>query len=149
MVDRQNVRIFFGGGVNSLNVEADATRRAGPKSVGYGLGCWALATVSQRVQAPSTSTAAVHSGSKHCRRDGIRYSGTTAQGAEVCFTLTPDGSALIEAGFSFVRTSPRGLDDLPGQEVQLERPPRAVGPPAPGELPRKGHRAHAGEADAE
>jgi hypothetical protein len=29
----------------------------------------------------------------------------TAQGGEVCFTLTRDGSALVESGFSFVEAS--------------------------------------------
>jgi hypothetical protein len=43
--------------------------------------------------------------SKLCKRAGIRYAGTTAQGAEVCFTLTRDGSALVESGFSFVEAS--------------------------------------------
>lgn len=40
-----------------------------------------------------------------CKQPGIRYAGTTAQGAEVCFTLTPDGSELVETGFSFVGAS--------------------------------------------
>lgn len=43
--------------------------------------------------------------SELCKRDGIRFTGTTAEGAEVCFTLTPDGSALIETGYGFVRAS--------------------------------------------
>jgi hypothetical protein len=40
-----------------------------------------------------------------CKLDGIRYVGTTAQGAKVCFTLTADASAWIEIAFSFVRAS--------------------------------------------
>lgn len=40
-----------------------------------------------------------------CKRDGIRYAGTTAEGAEVCFTLTLDGRELVETGFSFVGAS--------------------------------------------
>lgn len=40
-----------------------------------------------------------------CKRDGIRYAGTTDEGAEVCFTLDPDGTAWIEIGFSFVSAS--------------------------------------------
>jgi hypothetical protein len=42
---------------------------------------------------------------KLCLRDGIRYEGTTPEGAEVCFTLSPDGKELIETAFSFVRKS--------------------------------------------
>ena len=38
-----------------------------------------------------TGTTSKHSTSKLRKEDGIRYAGTTAQGAEVCFTLTPDG----------------------------------------------------------
>jgi hypothetical protein len=33
-----------------------------------------------------------------CKRAGIRYVGKTAQGAEVCFTLTRDRRALVESG---------------------------------------------------
>jgi hypothetical protein len=40
-----------------------------------------------------------------CTEDGIRYSGTTAQGAEVCLTVSRDGRELVETGFSFVRAS--------------------------------------------
>jgi hypothetical protein len=39
-----------------------------------------------------------------CRRDGIRYTGTTPEGAQVCFTLTPDGKQLIETGYTFVES---------------------------------------------
>jgi hypothetical protein len=224
----QNARIFFGEGVKSLNVEADATRRAGPRTVGndeflvYGVGCWrsqvqgyvflispdgawgiekittgastpttlaesaapsampglaktnrirglcvgggsepttlalyvngkriavtrdragfdsfpgfgffvysskngadvrfdnlvareltetevgGLGTASQPVQKPVTGATSKHSTSKLCKEDGIRYVGMTAQAAEVCFTLTPDGRGLIESGWSFVRAS--------------------------------------------
>jgi len=50
-------------------------------------------------------------GSALCKRAGVRYSGTTAQAAEVCFTLTPDGGTLIESGYGFVEASgcPDGL----------------------------------------
>src|SRR5206468_199907 len=40
-----------------------------------------------------------------CKKPGIRYAGKTAEGAEVCFTLTPDGSKWVEIGFKFVRAS--------------------------------------------
>jgi hypothetical protein len=37
-----------------------------------------------------------------CKKSGIRYSGVTAQGGPVCFTLTPDGTGLREIGYTFV-----------------------------------------------
>jgi hypothetical protein len=40
-----------------------------------------------------------------CTRAGIRYSGTTAQRGEVCFTVTRDHSRLLELGFRFVRAN--------------------------------------------
>jgi len=40
--------------------------------------------------------------SKLCKREGIRYSGTTAQHGEVCFTVTQDHERLLEVGFTFV-----------------------------------------------
>jgi hypothetical protein len=40
-----------------------------------------------------------------CTKPGIRYAGATAEGAEVCFTLTPDRSKWVEIGFRFVRAS--------------------------------------------
>jgi hypothetical protein len=40
-----------------------------------------------------------------CKRAGIRYVGKTAQGAEVCFTLTRDRRALVESGYGFVEAS--------------------------------------------
>jgi hypothetical protein len=43
--------------------------------------------------------------SKLCKEDGIRFAGTTARGAKVCFTLTPDRRGLVESGWSFVRAS--------------------------------------------
>jgi hypothetical protein len=227
-VKPQNARIFFSKGAESLNVEADATRRAGPQTVGsdeflvYGVGCWRSqvqgyvflispdgawgiekittgtatpATLAEspapkaipglrktnRIRAvcvggrPEPTTLSLYvngkriavtedragfhsflgfgffvfsskngadvrfdnlvartvtkperrevlaaskaargrvavptskpSASKLCKRNGIRYAGTTAQGAEVCFTLTPDGRALVESGFSFNRAS--------------------------------------------
>jgi hypothetical protein len=43
--------------------------------------------------------------SKLCKRKGIRYSGATAQGGEVCFTVTQDHTRLLEVGFTFVRAN--------------------------------------------
>jgi hypothetical protein len=40
-----------------------------------------------------------------CELDGIRYVGATAEGAEVCFTLRPDGDAWREIAFAFVAES--------------------------------------------
>jgi hypothetical protein len=40
-----------------------------------------------------------------CKEEGIRYTGTTTEGAEVCFTLTSDRREWVEIGFSFVRAS--------------------------------------------
>jgi hypothetical protein len=37
-----------------------------------------------------------------CEKSGIRYSGVTAQGGPVCFTLTPGGTGLREIGYTFV-----------------------------------------------
>ena len=247
-VKPQNARIFFSKGAESLNVEADASRRAGPETVGsdeflvYGVGCWRSqvqgyvflispdgawgiekittgtttpATLAEspapkaipglrktnRVRAvcvgggPEPTTLALYvngkriavtedprgfdsfpglgffvysskngadvrfdnlvarevttpesrevlaaskaargrvavptskpSTSKLCKRNGIRYAGTTAQGAEVCFTLTPDGRALVETGFSFIRAS--GCPDEAEGTVHSGYP-GAVGP---------------------
>src|SRR5436190_8869453 len=33
-----------------------------------------------------------------CKENGIRYVGTTAEGAEVCFTVSSDGRQVIETG---------------------------------------------------
>jgi hypothetical protein len=40
--------------------------------------------------------------SKLCKRKGIRYSGKTAQGGDVCFTVTRDHTRLLEVGFTLV-----------------------------------------------
>jgi hypothetical protein len=42
---------------------------------------------------------------KLCKKPGVRYAGTTPQGAEVCLTLTRDSSKWLEIGFRFVRAS--------------------------------------------
>jgi hypothetical protein len=44
----------------------------------------------------------VRSASNLCKKQGIRYSGRTAQGGEVCFTVTEDHRRLLEVGFAFV-----------------------------------------------
>jgi len=43
--------------------------------------------------------------STDCREAGIRFTGKTAEGAEVCFTVSDDGRAVLEAGFGFVPES--------------------------------------------
>jgi hypothetical protein len=40
-----------------------------------------------------------------CKSSGIRYAGATPQGAEVCFTLSPDRSEWVEIGVSFIPAS--------------------------------------------
>ena len=40
-----------------------------------------------------------------CKAPGIHYGGKTAQGALVCFTLSPNGRKLIASGWSFVEAS--------------------------------------------
>jgi hypothetical protein len=44
----------------------------------------------------------VRSSSNLCKRKGIRYAGMTAQGGEVCFTVTRNYKRLLEVGFAFV-----------------------------------------------
>jgi hypothetical protein len=238
----QNARIFFSTGVESLNVEADASRRAGPKTVeekgflAFGVGCWSslvqgyiflispdgvwgiekitsgvsvptsvaesatpnaipglratnrvrgvcvgggrrpttlalyvngkriaaaedrdgfdsfpgfgffvfssksgadvrfdnlvarkVTDAEERLARAATKPAHMSAGatakpspSKLCKLDGIRYAGTTAQGAEVCLTLSPDGSELIETGFSFVAAS--GCPDEAAGTVHSDYP---------------------------
>jgi hypothetical protein len=47
-------------------------------------------------------TSSARPASKLCKRKGIRYSGATAQGGDVCFTVTQDHTRLLEVGYSFV-----------------------------------------------
>lgn len=47
-----------------------------------------------------TSSAPVSSGL--CKKEGIRYSGLTAEGGEACFTLTRNRRTLLEVGYTFV-----------------------------------------------
>jgi hypothetical protein len=53
-------------------------------------------TSSQQFPAPARPT------SRICKREGIRYSGATAKGGEVCFTVTKDHKRLLDVGFEFV-----------------------------------------------
>ena len=53
--------------------------------------------------APSTSPEPV--AAELCKQPGIRYAGATAEGTEVCFTLTSDRSKWVEIGFRFDRAS--------------------------------------------
>jgi hypothetical protein len=214
----QNARLFLGEGVSSLSVEADATRRAGPRTIGsdeylvYGVGCWrsqvqgyvflispdgawGIEKITTGTSTPATLAEGATSNAipglartnrirgvclggrqeptklslqvngrtiaatqdpdgfdsfpglgffvysselgtdirfdnlvareladrearrsgqapepspespSTCKREGIRYAGTTSQGAEVCFTLTPNRRAWVEIGFRFVRAS--------------------------------------------
>jgi len=47
----------------------------------------------------------IDTASRLCSERGIRYAGTTAQGAEVCFTLRSDGRKLLETAYKFVGAS--------------------------------------------
>ena len=38
-----------------------------------------------------------------CKEDGIRYVGTTPEGADVCFTVSSDGKQVIETGLVLVQ----------------------------------------------
>ena len=57
------------------------------------------ATNSEPLGEETSSTAAL------CNKSGLRYAGTTAEGAEVCFTLSPDRREWLEIGVSFVAAS--------------------------------------------
>jgi hypothetical protein len=53
-------------------------------------------------QAPPPNTRSAPSSSAICKKAGIRFLGSTAQGGEVCFTLAPDRRTVREVGFAFV-----------------------------------------------
>lgn len=81
----------------------------------------------------STPTAALETqvhpgfvGTERCKREGIRYAGTTAEGAKVCFTLTPDRGAWLEIVFSFVRAS--GCPQIATGTASLEGPTQLDAP---------------------
>lgn len=72
-----------------------------------------------------------------CKEPGIRYTGRTNEGAEVCFTLTSDRSKWVEIGFTFVRAS--GCpDSTTAGRAYYEGPEPLVGP---GRLAAPGFRA--------
>lgn len=56
----------------------------------------------------------------NCKEPGIRYTGTTPQGAQVCFTLTPDRSMWVEIGFTFVLASACSLGEGGNEDVTGE-----------------------------
>ena len=58
-----------------------------------------------RNPAPPPDTMTTRSKSAICKLAGIRFLGSTAQNAEVCFTLAPDRKSLREVGFAFVPAS--------------------------------------------
>lgn len=56
---------------------------------------------------------------KLCKSPGIRYIGSTDQGAPVCFTLTPDGKGLLEVDFySTTRCDARDSSTLVASEYE-------------------------------
>lgn len=63
-----------------------------------------------------------------CKKPGIHYKGKTEEGVKVCFTLSPDGTELIQSGWILSRTSgsdcsgiPPGA--LPGSTTMLDNHP--------------------------
>jgi hypothetical protein len=48
-----------------------------------------------------------------CKKPGIQYKGTTAEGIKVCFTLSADGKELIQNGWIFARNSGSGCEGIP------------------------------------
>jgi hypothetical protein len=66
--------------------------------------CASSSSSDDTIQLPSAVSSQLKTG-KLCHEPGIRYAGTTAEGAKVCFTLSPDGSEWLEVGFKFVRAS--------------------------------------------
>ncbi len=67
----------------------------------------AAVTVPGAATSPSSPSLAL---AKLCKKSGIRYSGKTAGGGAVCFTLTASRKALREIGFTFV-----ARDGCPGR----------------------------------
>ena len=51
---------------------------------------------------------------KLCKKTGVLYDGTTAQGVRVCFTLTPDRSKWVEIGWRFSSASGCAGGSQPG-----------------------------------
>lgn len=71
-------------------------------------------------QEGSTTTGSQPPETELCTKAGIRYAGTTPEGAEVCFTLTPDGTELLESGYSFVGAS--GCQDMAEGAIRSDYP---------------------------
>jgi hypothetical protein len=67
--------------------------------------CARSSSAPTRVALPGLPTSFEPTEAKLCKRSGIRYTGTTAEGAKVCFTLSPDRSKWVEIGFKFARAS--------------------------------------------
>lgn len=57
-----------------------------------------------------------HPSTEICKKPGIRYTGKTAQGSEVCFTLKAGGRRLVESGWSCPEMQGGSvLSDYPGE----------------------------------
>jgi Tol biopolymer transport system component len=54
---------------------------------------------------PSMARRSAPASESICKKPGVRYAGTTREGAEVCFTLTRDRRNWLEIGFRFSRAS--------------------------------------------
>jgi hypothetical protein len=68
-------------------------------------GMLATALYAREPDEPEPVTAAPPPTGPLCKLDGVRYAGATAQGAEVCFTLSPHRSEWREIGVSFIPAS--------------------------------------------
>ena len=65
-----------------------------------------------RAENPSRSTP-VATKTALCKKPGIRYVGKSAEGVKVCFTLSPDGTKLIQSGWIFAGDSGSGCSGIP------------------------------------
>jgi hypothetical protein len=61
-----------------------------------------------------------------CKKRGIRFTGKTADGAKVCFTLSHDGKQWLELGFTIVEAS--GCEADAGSISSEASPPGTVDP---------------------
>jgi hypothetical protein len=95
--------IGIGVGLRSWHVKRLASPRPVSRRLVLGLG--AAVVAAGLLGAAFYTTDPDSSEEALCNRSGLRYAGTTAEGAEVCFTLTPDRSEWLEIGVSFVPAS--------------------------------------------
>jgi hypothetical protein len=107
--------IAIGAGLRSWHVKRlELAPRIRPvnRRLGYGIGAsvvvvglLAAGFYARSRDSSEPTTAARPVGGPLCTRPGLRYAGATRQGAEVCFTLSPDRREWVEIGASFVPAS--------------------------------------------